>query len=96
MGITMGIIFTRNESQKGREWRGSFYGRECRRARHVLYRLGAEAAGGSCDHTTCTLCAVNYLEPNILVEHRTSARAVSARTTSNSKLVDIRFNIIKQ
>ena len=44
MGITMGIIFARNESQKGREWRGSWADRMVREA--LLGRGGGTPPAG--------------------------------------------------
>ena len=38
MGITMGMIFTRNESRKGREWRGS-YGTHALQELHIAAML---------------------------------------------------------
>ena len=44
MGITMGIILTRNECQKGREWRGSCCGRRSECCPHISpFSRGADS-----------------------------------------------------
>jgi hypothetical protein len=80
MGITMGIIFTRNECRKHREWRGSWKNPP---SFHLL--AYATSSEWQCACTPCPGCksAVSRLQP--LRYRARMAMAISPRETIFSR-----------